>query len=107
MHDINIYVQVNLDDLALSNPDAQEKLIRTILQKSAGCFLWVRLVVEELTKVHDINDIQLVLDQISGGMQNLYQRTLDSLAAAPYGRSLARCCHIGMDCVFDPTADDA
>lgn len=102
MHDIGIYIQANIDDLSVSKRSAQEELVDNILRKSAGCFLWVRLVVEELTKVHDSDDIQLVLSTISEGMRSLYKRTLDRLARAHYGRSLAKAILVWTVCSTRP-----
>ena len=46
MYDIGLYVQINMDDFAIGGRTCRQQLMDTILQKSAGCFLWVRLVVE-------------------------------------------------------------
>lgn len=102
MYDIRLYVQFNIDDFAIRGGTARQQLIDTILQKSAGCFLWVRLVVEELSKVHDSDDIQLVLNTISEGMRSLYKRTLDRLATAPYGKPLARAILVWTVCSTRP-----
>ena len=102
MYNIGLYVQINMDDFAIGGRTCRQQLMDTFLQKSAGCFLWVRLVVEELSKVRDTEDIRLVLNNISKGMRSLYKRTLDRLATTPYGKPLARAILVWAVCSTHP-----
>ena len=56
MHDFSMDVDVDVDDLALRIRLAEKELLGSVLRQSVGCFLWVRLLVEELTTVHDANE---------------------------------------------------
>ncbi len=90
MEDIKLYVSSNIDELPWHDAAARQDLINKILDKSAGCFLWVKLVVEELSKVHGAMDVKKVLENVPPGMENLYNRTLKLMLTAPYGKSLAK-----------------
>ena len=79
MYDTRLYVQFYIDDFAIRAETSQQQLVGTILQKSAGCFLWVLLVIERLSKVHDSDDIQIGLDNVSEGMRSLYKENARSL----------------------------
>ena len=89
MDDIQLYVSSKTNELPWQDADARQDLIKKILEKSAGCFLWVKIVVEELSKVHGTADLKKVLEDVSPGMDYLYRRTLKHMSEARYGRNLA------------------
>jgi WD40 repeat protein len=90
MEDIKLYVSSNTNELPWQDAAARQDLINKILEKSAGCFLWVKLVVEELSKIHGAADLKKVLEDVPPGMENLYHRTLKLMSTAPYGKNLAK-----------------
>ena len=51
---------------------ARKTIIESILRKSSGCFLWVRLVLNELKGVHTIEEVREVLEDIP----NRYRQTV-------------------------------
>lgn len=89
-HDISLYLQANMDHIPSINDEARQNMVTKILQKSAGCFLWVSLVLQELRQVHTSIEIRQVLDEVPSNMDELYSRILDSMSKAPYGKLLAK-----------------
>lgn len=88
--DIKLYLEANMSSLPPTDEDGRQEMISRILAKSNGCFLWVRLVLQELRQVHTSVDIRQVLEDIPAGMTDLYARVLDSMSMAPYGKKLTR-----------------
>lgn len=88
--DIRLYLEANIDQLPEIDPEARQNMISKILTKSAGCFLWVSLILQELRRVHTSAEIRQVLEDVPSDMDELYLRILDSMSRAPYGKELAR-----------------
>jgi len=82
-YDITLYLRAHVDSLPVSNARNREKLINTILGKSAGCFLWVQLVVKELEEAFSQQHIDKVLKEVPHEMGALYERALTLMAAKP------------------------
>ncbi|KAL2036977.1 hypothetical protein N7G274_010262 [Stereocaulon virgatum] len=88
--DIALYIEANVDELPSVGGKGRQHIVRQILEKSVGCFLWVSLVFQELRKVHTSTDVQKVLDEVPTDMNALYARILDSMSTAAHGKSLAK-----------------
>jgi WD40 repeat protein len=88
--DIALFLQANIDQLPIAENSARNDMVTTILTKSDGCFLWVRLVLKELRQVHTSAEIRQVLEDVSSHMDELYIRILDAMSRAPYGKVLAK-----------------
>lgn len=88
--DINLYLEANMDQLPIIDQDTRRDMISTIITKSAGCFLWVSLMLQELSRVHTSAEIRQVLEDVPSDMDELYLRILDNMSKAPYGRELAK-----------------
>ena len=87
--DIATFLDANTEHLPSVDDDARQKIVATILEKSAGCFLWVRLVLQELRRVHTAVEVRKVLEDIPSDMNDLYSRVLESMGNATYGKTLA------------------
>ncbi|KAI1328531.1 hypothetical protein F5Y16DRAFT_398223 [Xylariaceae sp. FL0255] len=74
--DMRVYVTDRLDELSLGNIG---ELCHTILTKSQGSFLWVRLVLQELENAYTDEDIEDILNEIPSDLQELYHRMLRSI----------------------------
>lgn len=75
--DIHTYVQRSVEFLLPDNQQTQIDVTQQILEKSSGCFLWVRLVLENLEhNWHTEDDIRRVLTEVPQGMESLYTRML-------------------------------
>jgi hypothetical protein len=88
--DISLYFEANKDCLPSVGEDDRQLIVNKILTKSAGCFLWVSLVLQELKQVHTSAEVSHVLEDIPSNMDELYSRILGHMSSAPYGKSLAK-----------------
>ena len=88
--DIELYIQANMELLPLVDEKARNTIVAQILSKSAGCFLWVNLVLQELRQVHTSGERRQVLEDVPSGMDDLYSRIVDSMSKATYGNKLAK-----------------
>ena len=104
--DIKLYLQANINSLPSTDEDGRREMIGRILTKSNGCFLWVRLVLQELRQVHTSVDIRQVLEDIPMGMTDLYARILDSMSMAPYGKKLTKAIIYWTVCSARPLSTD-
>lgn len=88
--DISLFLEANMDCLPSVNEEDRQRTVARILEKSAGYFLWVNLVLKKLKQVHIAAEIAQVLKDIPSDMNDLYSRILSHISAAPYGKSLAK-----------------
>ncbi len=79
MRDIEAYIQNKIEALPLDGSRERQDLANKILTKSGGCFLWVHLVLHELSSVYTDKSIWTVLDEIPEGMVPFYQRTIKNM----------------------------
>lgn len=91
-NDIKLFVTANMHRLPLDDEEeaARSEMVNTILEKSFGCFLWVRLIIEQLVQVFSSADVRKVLREAPKGMDSLYSRILDTMSMASFGKPLAR-----------------
>jgi WD40 repeat protein len=87
--DIALYLQENIQNLPPSTDEERKDMVNKILEKSAGCFLWVHLVLQELSKVQTLSATQRILEEIPSDMDFLYSRILTSMAAEDRGTEMA------------------
>jgi WD40 repeat protein len=107
--DIRLYLKANVDSLPALGPDkdeARDSTMEQILEKSSGCFLWVRLVLQELRRVHTAAEIRQVLEDVPCDMDKLYMRILDQMSTLPYGKRLAKAILTWTVCSARPLSTD-
>lgn len=104
--DILLYLEANMEYLPLVDEEARQNMVSTILRKSAGCFLWVSLVLQELRQVHMSAEVRQVLEDVPSDMDELYSRILDSMSRAPYGKVLAKAILTWTVCSARPLTTD-
>lgn len=80
MQDIERYINSRIDHLPLTDESDKDDLARKILHRSNACFLWVRLVLDELEHVYSTVSILRVLQGIPDGMIPYYERTIKAMA---------------------------
>lgn len=90
IRDISCYIQSRIDSLPVDSIPERERLARRILSKSNACFLWVRLVFDELENVYSSESITTVLDGIPEGMIPYYERTIKGMAANTLEKHIAK-----------------
>ena len=101
--DIALYLEANLDQLPSISEEDKRDMVAKILDKSAGCFLWVSLILQELRRAHTSTEIRQVLEDVPSDMNELYSRILDSMSRAPpYGKALAKAILIWAVCSARP-----
>ena len=71
---------------ALGSASLKQKVRDSLNSKAGGIFLWVKLVVDELEHLHDLNEVETTLARLPGSMKDLYntvfRRISDRLNAA-------------------------
>ncbi|KAI0976688.1 hypothetical protein F4678DRAFT_480197 [Xylaria arbuscula] len=100
--DIASFLDANLQHLPGATASSRQDIADRILQNSRGCFLWVRLVLEELRQVHTAAEIDQVLDSDHSDMNALYSRILDEMSRAKFGKDLVRSILTWVICAFRP-----
>lgn len=105
--DIALYLETNMGQLPSIGEEDKKDMVAKILDKSAGCFLWVSLILQELRQAHTSTEIRQVLEDVPSDMNELYSRILDSMSRAPYyGRALAKAILAWVVCSSRPLTTD-
>ncbi|KAL2041702.1 hypothetical protein N7G274_005486 [Stereocaulon virgatum] len=78
--DIRLYLEAEIQYLQIEDEVERERLKDKILVKSAGCFLWVRLVFKELENVWSEDQFTTVLEEMPMDMGPFYERTLNMMS---------------------------
>ncbi|KAF8541692.1 hypothetical protein BDD12DRAFT_485014 [Trichophaea hybrida] len=79
--DVNAYATTAIADIPC-NEEKKKEIVKSILHKAAGCFLWVRLAVEEIRELGFTEaGIQVALETVPAEMDCLYQRILQAIAS--------------------------
>jgi hypothetical protein len=105
--DITLYLQSNMEKLPVSSVFARQNLLRKILEKSSGCFLWVKLVLEELGGAFGEHQIESVLEEVPVDMDPLYTRALAMISRKqPRTKTLAKAILTWTMCATRPLTVD-
>ena len=78
--DIECYIQERVKHLSKELVGDKKSIAEIILQRSNACFLWVRLVLDEVEKVYTTESITQILQSIPEGMVPYYERTVRTMA---------------------------
>ncbi|KAI1635845.1 hypothetical protein F4809DRAFT_642075 [Biscogniauxia mediterranea] len=76
IHDIERYIHDRAERLPVGRVSESEDLVTTLCRRANACFLWVRLVLDELETVYSNESILQVLESIPEGMVPYYERTV-------------------------------
>lgn len=87
---IRALIEANMHQFPAKDDAASPQLIQQIVEKADGCFLWVKLVLDELREVYSPRDIKRILDGVPPGMDALYSRIVKNLENAKYGKEVAK-----------------
>ena len=90
LEDIRLFLEANSSFLPVDNDVACNELIKMILDKSNGCFLWAALVLKELESTHSEQQILEVLRDVPTEMNDVYTRILDSMGSNSRDKELAK-----------------
>ncbi|RFU24994.1 hypothetical protein B7463_g11345, partial [Scytalidium lignicola] len=88
--DIALYLDVNMDELPSFGEKDRKQIAAQILEKSQGCFLWVKLVFQELIDVHTPSDVQKILDEVPSDMNEMFAQILHAMSKTTYGKTLSK-----------------
>ncbi|KAF2443909.1 hypothetical protein P171DRAFT_495793 [Karstenula rhodostoma CBS 690.94] len=99
--DIRRYVEENAH-FTMRQQETKERLVQTLVERSEGLFLWVKLVMKELKQVYSDATLKRVLEDIPTGMDELYSRSLLPLGEATHGRPLTRAILTWTACAVRP-----
>ena len=80
---IALYLEANKHMLHIHTEVQGQSILDKILQKSQGSFLWVRLVMDELSTVWTLDQVEQVLNEVPQEMDLLYMRILGHLGSRP------------------------
>lgn len=87
--DMKIYLSSNASWLDVNEED-EGGIFDRLLLRSNGCFLWTKLVRQELESVYSLESVESVLDEIPSGMWALYERSLAQMALQTREKRLAQ-----------------
>lgn len=90
MRDIQLYISSRMADLPVESEEEATELTNHIITKCNACFLWVRLVLDELEGVYGHESIVEVLQGIPEGMVSYYRRTVTEMAKNKREQHIAR-----------------
>lgn len=101
--DMALYLEGNREKLHVGDAKQRDDFLRRILDKSDGCFLWIRLVLEELAMAWSVQHVERVLEELPLGMDRLYTRALHIMSSKPqHARELARAILTWTVCAIRP-----
>ncbi|KAA6406365.1 MAG: hypothetical protein FRX48_09849 [Lasallia pustulata] len=80
--DISMFVKEEMEHTRGSDK-LKHQIMQSILGRAQGNFLWVRLVLDEISSCHTEQDIRDTLEDIPDGMSPLYQRMEQAIANSP------------------------
>ena len=75
--DMTLYLNHDIEKVPVEN---YPKLIDTLICKSSDCFLWLRLVREELYAAYSEETVFAVIDEMPSGMSSIYRRSLEAMS---------------------------
>jgi WD40 repeat protein len=104
--DISLYLEANMKNVLRFDEEARRRTAGTILKKAAGCFLWAKLILKELQKVHMSTEVRQFLEELPCGIDGLYLHLLDSMTRAKYGKPLAKAILTWAVCCVRPLRTD-
>lgn len=83
--DVRAYVHSVVRDALPNDAQFQEDIIRQVLIKASGSFLWVKLALETLQDSwHTQDDIRKALTEVPRGMEQLYEKMLNTVETQPH-----------------------
>ncbi|CAN9391730.1 unnamed protein product [Alternaria alternata] len=101
-HDIRLFFEQNMDQLPVEEEVDKRHMVEKLVSKSAGCFLWARLVLQELESVYSEEHIEEVIEELPMEMGLLYERILGEMSRSVRETRLAKCLLVWAICAVRP-----
>ncbi|OTA02464.1 hypothetical protein A9Z42_0028360 [Trichoderma parareesei] len=81
--DIRTFIATETQRSALlQQPDIHERVIKELLEKADGMFLWARLSINELCGAYSQDDVKQILKRLPLGMENAFNRILQEIVTS-------------------------
>ena len=77
--DIRNYVENRVRDMEIDDEDLETLVIERLIGGANGMFLWVRLMIEDLSEAERDEDLEEALKSLPDGLDELYARVLDRI----------------------------
>ncbi|KAI0015721.1 hypothetical protein F4780DRAFT_50133 [Xylariomycetidae sp. FL0641] len=90
VNDLEFYVHDRASNLPFGKLSETKDLVSSLLRRANACFLWVRLVLDELETVYSDESIVQVLDSIPEGMVPYYERTIRDMSENKHEKHIAK-----------------
>ncbi|ROV92565.1 hypothetical protein VMCG_08917 [Cytospora schulzeri] len=90
IQDIECYIRTRTHNRPIDAIASEEDLVNNLLKRSNACFLWVRLVLDELEQVYSNESILEVLHNIPEGMIPYYERTTRAMTEKKREKHIAK-----------------
>ncbi|KAI9889610.1 MAG: hypothetical protein M1814_005118 [Vezdaea aestivalis] len=101
--DIRLYLKANRYKFHVTDENLRNVFIHQILKKAEGCFLWVRLVLDELALTWSVGEIERILKEVPQAMDPLYSRALKIMSSrSKPNRDLVRAILTWIVCAVRP-----
>ncbi|OTA80149.1 hypothetical protein M434DRAFT_86684 [Hypoxylon sp. CO27-5] len=101
--DIWLYLEGNKRKIHVGNDQQKYHFLERILEKSQGCFLWVRLILDELDTVWTLKLVEQVLDEVPQEMDMVYRRAVDIMSSKPaHAKAIAKAILVWTVCAITP-----
>ncbi|KAI0600589.1 hypothetical protein F4775DRAFT_544625 [Biscogniauxia sp. FL1348] len=88
--DIEYYIHDRAENLPSGKVAENEDLITILQRRANGCFLWIRLVLDELETVYSNESILQVLETIPEGMVPYYERTIRVMSENKHEKHISK-----------------
>ena len=78
--DLALYTLTRVREVSVGDENIRNAIAEAVLARAQGCFLWVELVMNELSNVYSLDDMVNVFEEIPPGMDSLYDRILAKMS---------------------------
>ncbi|ROV96972.1 hypothetical protein VSDG_04162 [Cytospora chrysosperma] len=90
IRDIECYIQTRTRNRPIDAIENKDDFVSNLLQRSNACFLWVKLVLDELEQVYSNESIMEVLHNIPERMIPYYERTIRAMSEKKREKHIAK-----------------
>ncbi|KKY39000.1 putative nacht and wd domain protein [Diaporthe ampelina] len=80
LNDIRLAVTDEMDEFP-GEEDFKQEIIKEVVSRSEGNFLWASLVLKRILQCHRQEDVKRVLQSTPDGMDQLYERMVEAIAS--------------------------
>ena len=100
--DIELLVEAKAKTILVKDDKDRASLVKRILGKSEGSFLWTVLVLNKLSSSYGEEEMNRAIENMPCDMEPLYKRTLESMSQATGGRNLTKAILTWATCAIRP-----